>query len=173
MAAKQFLCTPFVAQELSCRKAKQAKLDLNRIQRTVAYTRPLKLQASLRGHNLVQKPELVDVGHRFGKVSVLAIMPGNFYLRKLERTSNADRLKLNNRSAKNNMNLIEEAIVAFVRSLLGNFCHTQKLQSVQHTRHSFRKLVGIRVTTHPCQRAVERSTPNIGISFERCSMMAW
>ena len=62
----------------------------NRSSGKVAYIRPLKLQASLRAHDLVQKHELVDVGHRFGNVSVLATMPGNFYLRKLERTSNAD-----------------------------------------------------------------------------------
>ena len=63
--------------------------DLNRISGKVAYMRPLKLQASLRAHDLVQKHELVDVGNRFGKVSVLDTMPGNFYSRKLVRTSNA------------------------------------------------------------------------------------
>jgi len=50
---------------------------------------PLKQQASLQAH-LTRKYELVDVGHRFGKVGVLATMPGNFHLKKLEWTSNAD-----------------------------------------------------------------------------------
>jgi len=52
--------------------------------------RPLKLQlqSSFRAHDLVQKHEVVDVGHRFGKVSLLATMPGNFYSRKLEWTLN-------------------------------------------------------------------------------------
>jgi len=40
---------------------------------------PLKLQASLRAHDIVQKHELVDGGHCFEKVSVLATMPGKFY----------------------------------------------------------------------------------------------
>jgi len=76
------------------------------------------------------------MGHRFGKVSVLATMPSQFYSRKLEWTSNADRLKLNDRSVQINMNLIEEAIVAFVRSWLGNFCETRKLQTIQtHKTH--------------------------------------
>jgi len=43
----------------------------------------------------VLKYEVVAVGHRFGKLSVLATMPGNFYPKKLEQTSNADRLKSN------------------------------------------------------------------------------
>ena len=77
---------------------------------------PLKLQASLRARNLARYCELLAVGHRFGKVSVLATMPSQFYSRKLEWTSNADRLKFNDRSVQINMNLIEEAIVAFVRS---------------------------------------------------------
>jgi len=45
---------------------------------------PLKLQASLHAHDIVQKHESVDIGHHFGKVGVLATMPGNFHLRKLE-----------------------------------------------------------------------------------------
>ena len=44
--------------------------------------------------------ELVGVGHRFGKVSVLAIMPSQICAEKLELTSNADRLKLNGRFGK-------------------------------------------------------------------------
>jgi len=80
---------------------------LNRIQRTVTYMRPIKLQASLRAHDLMQKHELVDV---------FATMRGNFYSRKLERTSNADRLKVNGRLVQINLNLIGSAIVAFVRS---------------------------------------------------------
>ena len=50
-------------------------IQVNRISGKVAYMRPLKLQASLRAYNIVQKHELVDVGRRFGKVSVLATMP--------------------------------------------------------------------------------------------------
>ena len=64
-------------------------------------------------------------------MSVLATMPSQIYSRKLERTSNADRLKFNDRSVQIDMNLIEEAIVAFVRSLVGNFRETRKLQSLE------------------------------------------
>jgi len=78
--------------------------------------RPLKLQAYLRAHDLVWKHKLVDVGHRFGKVSVLATMPGNFYPRKLEWTLNANQLKFNGRLAQIHLNLIGRVIVAFVRS---------------------------------------------------------
>ena len=77
---------------------------------------PLKVQASLRAHDLVQKHELADVGHRFGKVSVLATIPGNFYLNKLDQTSNADHLKFNGRLVQINLNLIVPAVVAFVLS---------------------------------------------------------
>jgi len=114
--------------------------DLKRIRGTVVYMRPFEWQASLRGHDIVRKYELVAVGHRFGKVSVLATMWGNFYPKKLEQTSNADRLKFNNRSAQINMNLIEEAIVAFVRSLLGNFRKTRKLQTVQTHKTQLQKV---------------------------------
>ena len=78
--------------------------------------RPLKLQASLRAHDLVRKHELVNVGHRFGKVSVLATMPGNFYSRKLERILNAGQLKFNGRLVQIYMNLIGPSIVPFVRN---------------------------------------------------------
>jgi len=78
--------------------------------------RPLRLQVSLRAHDLVQNHELVDDGHRFGKVDVLATMSGNFYLRKLKWSSNADRLKFNGRLVQINLNLIGQAIVAFVHS---------------------------------------------------------
>ena len=88
---------------------------VNRISGKVAYIRPLKLQASLRAHDLVQKHKLVDVGQRFGKVSVLATMPGKVYSRKLDRTSNADPLKFNGQSVQIHMNLIGGVIVAFVR----------------------------------------------------------
>jgi len=79
----------------------------------------------------VRKHELVDVGHRFGNVSVLATMPGNFHSKKLEWTLNADRLKFNGWLVQINMNLIIRAIVAFVRSYLRNFRESQKLQTVQ------------------------------------------
>ena len=92
---------------------------------------PIKLQASLHAHDIVRKYELVDVGHHFGKVSVLASMSAHFYLKKLERTLNADRLKFNDRLVPIYMDLIGPSIVAFVLSLLGNFCKTRKLQTVQ------------------------------------------
>ena len=97
--------------------ASQTSVKLfNRIMREVAYMRPLKLQASLRAHDLMRKHELVDVGHRLGKVSVLATLRGNFYSRKLEWTSNADRLKFHSWSALIDMHLIGWAIVIFVCS---------------------------------------------------------
>ena len=65
------------------------------------------------------------LGHSFGKVSVLAIMPSKIYPGKLEWTSNADRLKLNGCFAKPNISFIGPAIVAFVRRKLGNFCETK------------------------------------------------
>ena len=74
---------------------------------------------------------MLDVGPHFGKVGVLATMPGKFYSRKLERTLNADRLKLNSRLVQINVNFIGPAIIAFVRSLLGIFRESRKLQTVQ------------------------------------------
>ena len=109
---------------------------INRTRGKVAYMRPLKLQASLRALDLARYWELVAVGHRFEKVSVLATMPSQIYLRKLEWTSNADRLKLNDWSVQIDINLIEEAFVAFVRSWLGTICETRKLQQIQtHKTH--------------------------------------
>jgi len=87
----------------------------------------------------VQKQEVVDVGHHFEKVGVLATMPGKFYSRKLERTLNADQLKFNGRLVQIIMNLIGGAIVAFVRSLLGNFCESRKVQTVQTHKTSHQK----------------------------------
>ena len=81
----------------------------------------------MRARDLARSRELVGVWHRFEKVSVLATMPSQIYLRKLEWTSNADRLKFNDRSVQIDMNSIEEAIVAFVRSWLGNCRETRKL----------------------------------------------
>ena len=43
---------------------------------------------------------LVGVGHRFGKMSVLAIMPSQIYAEKLEWTLNADRSKFHGRFGK-------------------------------------------------------------------------
>ena len=87
--------------------------------------RPSKQQASL------QARELVGVGHRFGKVGVLAIMPSQMYAEKLEWTSNPDRLNLNGRLAQIHFNLIGRDIVAFLCRKLGNFCKTQKSEHVQ------------------------------------------
>jgi len=111
----------------------------NRILGTVVYIQLLKWQASLWGHDLARKYELVVLGHRFGKVSVLVTMWCNFYLKELEWTSNVDWLKFNSRSAQMYMNLIEGAVVAFVRSLLDNFCKTQKIQTVQTHKTSSQK----------------------------------
>ena len=91
-------------------------MQINRISGKVAYMRPPKQQASLRACDLVRKHELVDVGHRFRKVSVLATMPGNVYFRKLERTLNADQLKFNGQMVRIYVNLIGSSIIAFVRS---------------------------------------------------------
>ena len=93
--------------------------------------RPLKLQASLRARDLARYCALVAVGHRFEKVSVLATMPSQIHREKLERTSNADRLKFNDRLVPIDIDLIGPAIVAFVRSLVGNFRETRKLQTVE------------------------------------------
>ena len=80
--------------------------NLNRIPGTVVDIRPLRCQASLRARDLARYRELVGVGHRFGKVSVLATMPSQIYPGKLEWTSNADRLKLNGWFAKPNKRFI-------------------------------------------------------------------
>ena len=96
--------------------------------------RPLKQQAYLQAHDLTQEHKVVGAGHRFGKASIFAIMPGNVHPEKLKWTSNADQLMFNKRLVQINMNLIGGAIVAFVRSWLGNFCKSQPLQTVQtHT----------------------------------------
>ena len=75
------------------------------IQGTGAYLSPSKQQASLRARDLVGYCELVGVGHRFGKVSVLPIIPSQIYIEKLKWTSNADRLKFNGWLAQINFNL--------------------------------------------------------------------
>ena len=62
------------------------------------------------------KYELTAVGHRFGKVGVLATMPSQIHPEKLEWTSNAARLKFKGRLVQININFIGGAIVAFVRS---------------------------------------------------------
>ena len=113
--------------------------SLNRIQGTVLYIGPLRLQASLRARDLARYCELVGVGHRFGRVSVLAIMPSKFCPGKLEWTSNADCLKLNGWFAKPNISFIGGDIVTFVRRKLGNFCETRKLQRVQTHKTSSQK----------------------------------
>ena len=77
--------------------------------------RPLKLQASLRARDLARYRELVAVGHRFEKVSVLATMPSQIHSKKLEWTSNADRLKFEGPLVQINISFIGWAIVAFVR----------------------------------------------------------
>ena len=72
-------------------------------------------------------------------MSVLATMPSQIYSRKLEWTSNADRLKFNDRSVQIDMSLIEEAIVGFVPRWLGNFCETRKLQYVETHKTTCKK----------------------------------
>jgi len=72
----------------------------------VVYARPLKQQASLRAHDLARKHEVVDVGHCFGKVRVLATMPQVTYIPRsssghqmqlieVQRTIRPHQLKLN------------------------------------------------------------------------------
>jgi len=68
---------------------------INRIQGAGAYMRSLKQQDSLWAHDTACSRYLVGTGHRFGKVSVLAIIQSKIYLKKLERTLNADLLKFN------------------------------------------------------------------------------
>ena len=103
---------------------------IKRNQGTGAYLRPSEQQASLRARDLARSCTFVGVGHRFGKVSVLAIMPSQIYSEKLEWTLNADCLKFNGRLAQIHFNLIGPAIVAFLRKKLANFCETQKSQHV-------------------------------------------
>ena len=88
---------------------------VNRIQGTVAYLRPFQKQASLQARDLVRYCELVGVGHRFGNMSVLAIMPSQIHPEKLEWTLNADCLKFEGRLVHSNISFIGGAIVAFVR----------------------------------------------------------
>jgi len=106
------------------RERERNSTAINRIPGTVIYIRPLRLQASLRAHDLARYRKLLGVGHCFGKVSVLAIIPSKIYLGELEWTSNADRLKLNGRFANPNKSFIGPAIVAVVRRKLGNFRET-------------------------------------------------
>ena len=79
---------------------------INRIPGTIVYIRPLKLQAALQVRDLARYCELVGVGHRFGKMSVLATMPSQIYPGELEW--NADRLKLNGWFAKPNKDSLAE-----------------------------------------------------------------
>ena len=75
----------------------------------------------MRARDLARYRELVGVGHRFGNVSVLAIMPSQIYPEKLKWTSNANRLKFNGQLAQIHFNLIGRDIVAFVRRKLATF----------------------------------------------------
>ena len=52
---------------------------LNRIPDTGSYLCPSKQQASLQARDLARSRESVGAGHRFWKVSVLAIMPSKIY----------------------------------------------------------------------------------------------
>ena len=83
--------------------------------------------------------KLVGVGHRFGKVSVLPIMPSKIYPGELEWTLNAGHLKFNGRFAKPNKSFIAPAIAAFVRRKLGNFREMRKLQAVQTRKTQVQK----------------------------------
>ena len=146
---------------------------VHRIEGLVVDIRPLKLQASLWAHDLAQKYELVAVGHRFGKVSVLATTTSQIYPEKLEWTSNADQLKFNDRLAKNDTNLIGWAIVAFVRSWLGNFRETQKLQRIQTHKTRCKKSrwhTGYNPSVSTCGPTFD---PQHWHLIERCSMLAW
>ena len=99
-------CANSSVQELSTHVKVDTIFGINRIQGTVLYIGPLRLQASLRARDLARYRELVGVGHRFGNVSVLAIMPSQIYPEKLEWTSNADRLKFEGRCIGPNISFI-------------------------------------------------------------------
>ena len=64
---------------------------VDRIMGKVACMQPLKVQASLRASDLVRKHKLLDIGHRFGKLGVLATMPGKCFL----RTSSGHQMPIN------------------------------------------------------------------------------
>jgi len=81
--------------------------------------------------DLSRSRKLVGVGHDFGNVSVLAIMPSQIYPEMLEWTSNVDRLKFNSRLAQIHFNFIGQDIVGVLRRKLGNFRESRKLQTVQ------------------------------------------
>jgi len=87
---------------------------INRFPGTGAYLHPPRQQASLRARDLARSRKLVAMWHRYGKVSVFAIMSSTIYLEKLEWISNANQLKFNGRLAQIHLNLIGRAIIAFV-----------------------------------------------------------
>ena len=72
--------------------------------------------AVLRARDLARYCALVVVGHRFGKVSVLATTTSQIHHEKLEWTSNAARLKLEGQLVQINISFTGGAIVASVRS---------------------------------------------------------
>ena len=78
--AATILWMEFLRMETLC-----LEFGVNRIQGKVTYNmRPFKLQASLQARDLTRYCELVVAGHRFGKVSFLAIMTSQNYPGKLK-----------------------------------------------------------------------------------------
>ena len=70
-----------------------------------------------------RSPELVGVGHRFGKVRVLAIMPCKMYPGKLDWTSNADQMKFNGWFIQN---------LGHAKGCVYGTFHSQRITSAQH-----------------------------------------
>ena len=97
------------------------------------------MSSLLKVRDLAQYRELVGVGLRFGKVSVLAIMSSKKIPGKLEWTWNAEHLKFNYWFGQRNISFVGPAIVAFVRRKLGNFRESQKLQLVQTHKTKLQK----------------------------------
>ena len=88
--------------------------------------RPLKQQSSLQARDLMRSQKLVGVGHRFGKVNVLAIMSSKIYPKKLEWTSNANQIKFNGRLAQIHLTILIELYCSFCTQIASSFfCETR------------------------------------------------
>jgi len=87
-------------------------------------------------------------------------MSSQIYLEKLEWTLNTNRLKFNGRLAQIHLNLIGQAIVAFVRRKLAKYRELQKLQSVQTHKTQRQK-----VSWYTGQCVDHGSIPSIGTSL--------
>jgi len=94
-------------------------------------------------------------------------MQSQIYPKKLEWTSNADRLKFKGRLAQIHFNLIGRDIVAFLRRKLADFRETRKLQHVQTHKIEVNQAVGIQVITHPFHRVDPCTRPSVGAFLRR------